>query len=89
MVLSTRDVLCNNATKLRSCAKKCEERIWGVSIVEKSSIERIFPYKKHSLAESVSTSAKLCLPMNMIGGSQTHPQQCSIRATSHLLSLKG
>ncbi|KAF9788968.1 hypothetical protein SFRURICE_006769 [Spodoptera frugiperda] len=34
--------------------------------------------KKHSLAETVSTSAKLCVPMNMIGGSQTHPQQRSI-----------
>ncbi|KAF9812008.1 hypothetical protein SFRURICE_021365 [Spodoptera frugiperda] len=27
---------------------------------------------------AVSTSAKLCVPMNMIGGSQTHSQQHSI-----------
>ncbi|KAF9824530.1 hypothetical protein SFRURICE_003987 [Spodoptera frugiperda] len=33
------------------------------------------------LAESVSTCAKLCVPMNMIGGSQTHPQQ---RSVAHL-----
>ncbi|KAF9793565.1 hypothetical protein SFRURICE_015592 [Spodoptera frugiperda] len=37
-----------------------------------------FSCKKHSLAESVSTSAKLRVSMNMIGGSQTHPQQRSI-----------
>ncbi|KAF9821130.1 hypothetical protein SFRURICE_001065 [Spodoptera frugiperda] len=30
------------------------------------------------LAESVSTIAKLYVPMNMIGGSQMHPQQHSI-----------
>ncbi|KAF9797725.1 hypothetical protein SFRURICE_017920 [Spodoptera frugiperda] len=42
----------------------------------KPSIVRIFPS-----VESVSTSAKQCLPMNMNGGSQTHPQQRSI-ATS-------
>ncbi|KAF9821086.1 hypothetical protein SFRURICE_001021 [Spodoptera frugiperda] len=35
-------------------------------------------YIKHNLADSVSTSAKLCVLMNMIGGSQTHPQQRSI-----------
>ncbi|KAF9798330.1 hypothetical protein SFRURICE_004986 [Spodoptera frugiperda] len=28
--------------------------------------------------EPVFTSVKLCVPMNMIGGSQTHPQQRSI-----------
>ncbi|KAF9798844.1 hypothetical protein SFRURICE_020408, partial [Spodoptera frugiperda] len=38
----------------------------------------IFPYKKHSLAEFISTSAKLYVPINMIGGSQTYLQQCSI-----------
>uniref|UniRef100_A0A2H1WF07 SFRICE_022928 n=1 Tax=Spodoptera frugiperda TaxID=7108 RepID=A0A2H1WF07_SPOFR len=37
-----------------------------------------FSYKKRSLAESVSTNAKLCVPMNMIGGNQTHPKQRSI-----------
>ncbi|KAF9815171.1 hypothetical protein SFRURICE_006735, partial [Spodoptera frugiperda] len=49
----------------------CEE-------VGKSSIVRIFAYKNHSLAESFSNSAKLCVSMNMIGGRQTHPQQRSI-----------
>ncbi|KAF9818686.1 hypothetical protein SFRURICE_011732, partial [Spodoptera frugiperda] len=29
-------------------------------------------------AESVSTTIKLCVPINMIGGSQTHPQLSSI-----------
>ncbi|KAF9811838.1 hypothetical protein SFRURICE_021195, partial [Spodoptera frugiperda] len=29
-------------------------------------------------AYRVSTSANLCVPMNMTGGSQTHPQQRSI-----------
>ncbi|KAF9787620.1 hypothetical protein SFRURICE_001672 [Spodoptera frugiperda] len=53
-------------------------RVYDVSIVGKPSIAHIFPYKKHSLAESGSTSAKLCVPMNMIEGSQTHPQQRSI-----------
>ncbi|KAF9806424.1 hypothetical protein SFRURICE_001219 [Spodoptera frugiperda] len=31
-----------------------------------------------NIAESVSTSTKLCVPMNMIDGSPTHPQQRSI-----------
>ncbi|KAF9820800.1 hypothetical protein SFRURICE_016214, partial [Spodoptera frugiperda] len=31
--------------------------------------------EKHSIAESASISAKLCVPTNMIGGSQTHSQQ--------------
>ncbi|KAF9823887.1 hypothetical protein SFRURICE_013424 [Spodoptera frugiperda] len=53
-------------------------RVCDVSIVRKPSIAHIFPYKKHNLAEAVSTSAKLCVPMNMIGGSRTHPQQRSI-----------
>ncbi|KAF9819019.1 hypothetical protein SFRURICE_000684 [Spodoptera frugiperda] len=52
---------------------RCAARVCGVSIVGKPSIARIFPYKKHSLAEFVSTIAKLCVPMNMIGGRQTHP----------------
>ncbi|KAF9808652.1 hypothetical protein SFRURICE_019810, partial [Spodoptera frugiperda] len=38
---------------------------------------RIFSYKKHSLAEAVSTGAKLYVPMNMIGESQMYPQQHS------------
>uniref|UniRef100_A0A2H1VR58 SFRICE_004351 n=1 Tax=Spodoptera frugiperda TaxID=7108 RepID=A0A2H1VR58_SPOFR len=33
------------------------------------------------LVVSISTSAKLCAPIIMIGGNQAHPQQCSI---SHL-----
>ncbi|KAF9812344.1 hypothetical protein SFRURICE_005455 [Spodoptera frugiperda] len=37
-----------------------------------------FLIKKHSLAESISTSTKLCVPTNMIGGNQTHSQQRSI-----------
>uniref|UniRef100_A0A2H1V4T7 SFRICE_016053 n=1 Tax=Spodoptera frugiperda TaxID=7108 RepID=A0A2H1V4T7_SPOFR len=43
-----------------------------------ASIASFHTKKKHSLAETVSTSAKLCVPMNTIGGSQTHPQQRSI-----------
>uniref|UniRef100_A0A2H1WEL1 SFRICE_019754 n=1 Tax=Spodoptera frugiperda TaxID=7108 RepID=A0A2H1WEL1_SPOFR len=31
-----------------------------------------------NLIEPASTNAKLCVPINMIGGSQTHPQQRSI-----------
>ncbi|KAF9788870.1 hypothetical protein SFRURICE_018446 [Spodoptera frugiperda] len=34
-------------------------------IVQKSFIARIFPYKKHSLSESVPTSVKLFVPMNI------------------------
>uniref|UniRef100_A0A2H1W7J6 SFRICE_009556 n=1 Tax=Spodoptera frugiperda TaxID=7108 RepID=A0A2H1W7J6_SPOFR len=53
----------------------------------------IFHIKKK--AEYVSTNAKLCVPtvpMNMIGGSQTHPQQRSIahlwwKSTKKLLLL--
>uniref|UniRef100_A0A2H1WKK8 SFRICE_018865 n=1 Tax=Spodoptera frugiperda TaxID=7108 RepID=A0A2H1WKK8_SPOFR len=56
---------------------RCAARVCDVSIVGKPSIARIFPYKKDSLAESVSTSAKLCVPKNMISGSQRHPQQQS------------
>ncbi|KAF9797605.1 hypothetical protein SFRURICE_001530, partial [Spodoptera frugiperda] len=41
-------------------------------------IAHIFLYKNRSLAVSVFTSAKLCILMNMIGGSQMHPQQCSV-----------
>uniref|UniRef100_A0A2H1WTV3 SFRICE_014513 n=1 Tax=Spodoptera frugiperda TaxID=7108 RepID=A0A2H1WTV3_SPOFR len=33
---------------------------------------------KNSLTESVSISVKLCVPMNVIGGSQTHPQQRNV-----------
>uniref|UniRef100_A0A2H1V843 SFRICE_000535 n=1 Tax=Spodoptera frugiperda TaxID=7108 RepID=A0A2H1V843_SPOFR len=51
--------------------------VLGVAQV-KPSIARIFPFKKHSLTESVSTSVKLCVPMNIITGSQMHPQQRSI-----------
>ncbi|KAF9804367.1 hypothetical protein SFRURICE_011982 [Spodoptera frugiperda] len=40
-----------------------------------------FHIKKHSLAETIATSAMLCESMYMIGGSQTHPQQ---RSTAHL-----
>uniref|UniRef100_A0A2H1V857 SFRICE_029637 n=1 Tax=Spodoptera frugiperda TaxID=7108 RepID=A0A2H1V857_SPOFR len=43
-----------------------------------TSIARIFPNKKRSLAESASTSTKLCVPMNMISRSQTYLQQPSI-----------
>ncbi|KAF9805557.1 hypothetical protein SFRURICE_020942 [Spodoptera frugiperda] len=50
-------------------------RVCDVSIVGKPSISHISLYKKPS---SVSTNAKLCVSMNMIGGSQTHPQQRSI-----------
>ncbi|KAF9794627.1 hypothetical protein SFRURICE_014174 [Spodoptera frugiperda] len=60
---------------------RCATRVCDVSIIGNPSIAHIFPYKNHCLAESVSTSAKLCVPMNMIGGSQTHPQQ---RSTAHL-----
>ncbi|KAF9823497.1 hypothetical protein SFRURICE_011350 [Spodoptera frugiperda] len=53
-------------------------------------ISRISPYKKHSLAKPLSSSPKLCVPMNMIGGSQTHPQQHSTAylrrfSTTHLV----
>ncbi|KAF9807002.1 hypothetical protein SFRURICE_011146, partial [Spodoptera frugiperda] len=44
--------------------------------------------KKHNVAECVSTSAKQCVPMNMIGGSQTHPQQHSVAALGFFLSTK-
>ncbi|KAF9812271.1 hypothetical protein SFRURICE_012823 [Spodoptera frugiperda] len=40
----------------------------SVVIVGKPSIAHILSYKKNSLAESVSTNGKLCVPMNMIGG---------------------
>ncbi|KAF9807837.1 hypothetical protein SFRURICE_000618, partial [Spodoptera frugiperda] len=53
-----------------------------VSKVGKPSIAHILPYK--NIAESISTSAKCicnCVPMTMIGGSQTHPQQ---RTIAHL-----
>ncbi|KAF9823506.1 hypothetical protein SFRURICE_011359, partial [Spodoptera frugiperda] len=53
-----------------------------------ASIARIFPYKKHSLPESVFTSAKLCVPMNMIGGSQTPLQQRSIAHLWWKISIK-
>uniref|UniRef100_A0A2H1WD03 SFRICE_025079 n=1 Tax=Spodoptera frugiperda TaxID=7108 RepID=A0A2H1WD03_SPOFR len=46
--------------------------------VNRPSIVRLFPYKKPSLDVSIATSAKLHVPMNMIGGNQTHPQQRSI-----------
>uniref|UniRef100_A0A2H1WGL7 SFRICE_022381 n=1 Tax=Spodoptera frugiperda TaxID=7108 RepID=A0A2H1WGL7_SPOFR len=53
--------------------RRCVARVCDVST--KPSIAHIFPYKKHGLAESVTTSAKLCVPVNMIGESQKHPQQ--------------
>ncbi|KAF9795247.1 hypothetical protein SFRURICE_004619, partial [Spodoptera frugiperda] len=37
-----------------------------------ASIARIFPYKKHTLAESLSTSAELCVSMNMIADLETN-----------------
>ncbi|KAF9810566.1 hypothetical protein SFRURICE_021019 [Spodoptera frugiperda] len=55
--------------------KRCAARVCDVSIVGKLSIARIFPYKKYSFVQSVSISAKLCVAMNVIGGSQTHSQQ--------------
>uniref|UniRef100_A0A2H1V7R1 SFRICE_031279 n=1 Tax=Spodoptera frugiperda TaxID=7108 RepID=A0A2H1V7R1_SPOFR len=64
------------AVQGRYAAPVCDVSL--VSIVGKPSIARIFPYRKHILVVTVSTSAKLCVPMNMIGGSQTHPQQRSI-----------
>ncbi|KAF9796962.1 hypothetical protein SFRURICE_019316 [Spodoptera frugiperda] len=57
---------------------RCAARVCDVSIIGTLSIARIIPYKKHRLAESVSTSAMLSVPLTMIGGSQTHPQQRSI-----------
>uniref|UniRef100_A0A2H1WIE9 SFRICE_005309 n=1 Tax=Spodoptera frugiperda TaxID=7108 RepID=A0A2H1WIE9_SPOFR len=53
-------------------------RVCDISIVGKPSIACNFPCKKHSIAESVATSALLCVPKHMSGGSQTHPQQRSI-----------
>uniref|UniRef100_A0A2H1X1Q0 SFRICE_024697 n=1 Tax=Spodoptera frugiperda TaxID=7108 RepID=A0A2H1X1Q0_SPOFR len=43
-----------------------------------AAINQAYNYAAPAVIESVSTSAKLCVPMNMIGGSQTHPQQRSI-----------
>ncbi|KAF9806111.1 hypothetical protein SFRURICE_008239 [Spodoptera frugiperda] len=43
----------------------------------KTTSQLVLPNCKN-LAESVSTSAKLCVPMNIIGGYQTHPQQHTI-----------
>ncbi|KAF9796374.1 hypothetical protein SFRURICE_001947 [Spodoptera frugiperda] len=40
------------------------------------------------LIEPVSTRATLCVPMNMIGRSQTHPQQCSIAHFWWKITLK-
>ncbi|KAF9797166.1 hypothetical protein SFRURICE_018636 [Spodoptera frugiperda] len=57
---------------------RCKVQVCDAWIVRKPFGARIYPYKIHSLAESVSTSAKLFVPMNMIGGSQMHPQQRSI-----------
>ncbi|KAF9796486.1 hypothetical protein SFRURICE_014657 [Spodoptera frugiperda] len=54
--------------QLSSCARK----IRSSSIRCIDSREAIFPYNKHSLAEFFYTSAKLCVPINMMGGSQTH-----------------
>ncbi|KAF9814708.1 hypothetical protein SFRURICE_014803, partial [Spodoptera frugiperda] len=53
---------------------RCVARLYDVSIVGKPSIARTFPYK-NTLTQSVSTSAKLCVLINVIGGSQTHSQQ--------------
>ncbi|KAF9814201.1 hypothetical protein SFRURICE_018101 [Spodoptera frugiperda] len=61
---------------MKTCRRKvivrgrCAAQVCDVSTVAK-------PYIVH-IPESVSTSAKLCVPMNMICGSQTHPQQRSI-----------
>uniref|UniRef100_A0A2H1W3J0 SFRICE_026202 n=1 Tax=Spodoptera frugiperda TaxID=7108 RepID=A0A2H1W3J0_SPOFR len=60
---------------------RCTARVRDVTIVGKPSLARIFPFKEHSLAESVTTNAKLCVPTKMISRSQTHPQQ---RSTAHL-----
>ncbi|KAF9798966.1 hypothetical protein SFRURICE_011605, partial [Spodoptera frugiperda] len=54
--------------------RRCAARVCDVSIIGKRSVARIFSYKKNSLTESVSTSTMLCVPMNIIGGSQTHPR---------------
>uniref|UniRef100_A0A2H1VB33 SFRICE_023492 n=1 Tax=Spodoptera frugiperda TaxID=7108 RepID=A0A2H1VB33_SPOFR len=62
--------LCSYARKMRSWSMRCMD--------SGEATTRIFLYKKHSLTESISTSTKLCVPMNMIDGSQTHPQQRSI-----------
>ncbi|KAF9814605.1 hypothetical protein SFRURICE_001766 [Spodoptera frugiperda] len=61
MTVSTDTQLCSCARKIRSSSMRCID-----------SRTLIFPYKKkkHSGAESISTSAKLCVPMNMIGAQQ-------------------
>ncbi|KAF9803699.1 hypothetical protein SFRURICE_011998 [Spodoptera frugiperda] len=61
---------------------RCAAGVYDVLIIRKPSIARIFPYKNHSLAESVATSVMLCVPMNMIGGSQTRSQQREIHPTT-------
>ncbi|KAF9813874.1 hypothetical protein SFRURICE_008029 [Spodoptera frugiperda] len=60
----------------------------SVNPLGKPIIAHIFPYKKHSLAESVSISDKLCVPMTIIGGSETHPQQRSIAHLRFKTTLK-
>ncbi|KAF9821735.1 hypothetical protein SFRURICE_001846 [Spodoptera frugiperda] len=47
-------------TKHNVVRGRCAARVCDVSIVGKLFIARIFTYKKHSLADSVSTSVMLC-----------------------------
>ncbi|KAF9808378.1 hypothetical protein SFRURICE_008431 [Spodoptera frugiperda] len=66
-------------TKLCSCTRKmrrsCMQCIDSRNAIHSTHL----PYKKHSLAESVSTSAKQCVPMNnMIDGSQTYHTATSV-----------
>uniref|UniRef100_A0A2H1X2Y1 SFRICE_003323 n=1 Tax=Spodoptera frugiperda TaxID=7108 RepID=A0A2H1X2Y1_SPOFR len=51
---------------------------YAAPVCDVAHIHSMHGFKKHSLAESVSTTAKLCVQKNMIGGSQTHQQQRSI-----------
>ncbi|KAF9814733.1 hypothetical protein SFRURICE_014828 [Spodoptera frugiperda] len=76
-----------DAPSQSSMRGRCAARVCDVSIVGKPSIARIHTLCEEDeqleyaiSAESISTTAKLCtsIPKNMIGGSQTHPQQRSI-----------
>uniref|UniRef100_A0A2H1WZU3 SFRICE_036231 n=1 Tax=Spodoptera frugiperda TaxID=7108 RepID=A0A2H1WZU3_SPOFR len=72
----------NRARNMRSSRMRCIDSRETIAHSTHLSI------KKHNVAECVSTSAKQCVPMNMIGGSQTHPQQHSVAALGFFLSTK-
>ncbi|KAF9812085.1 hypothetical protein SFRURICE_021442, partial [Spodoptera frugiperda] len=64
--------------KVRLKCKPNYEKLYNICKILPVHTKVEYLIAMEHLTESISTSAKLCAPINMTGGSQTHSQQRSI-----------